>query len=309
DRLLSLAFSERSLEVQRKVVIEEFKESYLNKPYGDVWFHLRELAYQVHPYRWMTIGKALTHIEQATLPDVEQFFFKHYRPVNAILVVAGPVPATKVMEWVHKWFSDIPSGEKYVRHLPAEPLQQEARRKVIHANVPLDAFYKCWHMDSRLQPGYFAADLITEVLGGGGSSRLYQKLVKEQQLFSAIDCYHMGSVEAGILTIEGKLIKGIHIQDAEAAVEEVLEELKTKGISEKELIKVKNKTESSMAFEDMSILSRANNLAFYELLGSASLFHTDRERYFSITNQDMLYYSQQIFNPANSNTLHYLHQN
>jgi predicted Zn-dependent peptidase len=180
---------------------------------------------------------------------------------------------------------------------------------VVNAAVPLDAFYKCWHIDSRLQPGYFAADLITEVLGGGGSSRLYQKLVKEQQLFSSIECYHMGSVEAGILTIEGKLVKGIHIEDAEAAVEQVLDELKTKGISEKELIKVKNKTESSMAFEDMSLLSRANNLAFYELMGSASLFHTDRERYFSITNEDMLYYSQQIFNPANSNTLYYLQQN
>lgn len=305
DRMLSLAFSEKSLEVQRKVVCEEFKEHYLNKPYGDVWFHLRDMAYQVHPYRWMTIGRELRHIEEASLEDVKAFFFKYYCPANAILVVAGAVHTGSVLQQVNQWFGDIPSGVKYQRQLPAEPPQQEARRKEIRADVPLDAFYKCWHMGSRLEKGYYAADLITEVLGGGGSSRLYQGLVKEQQLFSNIDCYHMGSVDAGILTIEGKLVKGVPLEDAEAAVERILNELRQEPISQKELEKVKHKTESAIAFEDMNVMARANSLAFYELLGDAALFNTDREQYFRITTGDILEYSQHIFDPLHSSTLYY----
>jgi predicted Zn-dependent peptidase len=309
DRMLSLAFSEKSLAVQRKVVCEEFKEHYINKPYGDVWFHLRELAYQVHPYRWMTIGKELSHIENATLQDVKDFFFKHYRPVNAILVVAGPVRAEQVRILAEKWFGAIPSGEKYQRHLPEEPKQVESRFKEVRSNVPLDALYKCWHMDKRLDTGYYAADLITEVLGGGGSSRLYQQLVKEQKLFSHIECYHMGSVDAGILTIEGKLVKGVKMDVAEAALEKILAQLQQDGVTEKELQKVKNKTESAIAFEDMSIMARANSLAFYELLGDAALFNTDRERYFQLTREDMLSFSRKIFRKGNDTTLHYLSSN
>lgn len=305
DRMMSLAFSEKSLEVQRKVVCEEFKEHYLNKPYGDVWFHMREMAYTQHPYQWLTIGKELSHIENASLQDVKDFFFKHYRPMNAILVVAGNVKTAQVKQLAEKWFGDIPSGEKYIRNIPAEPKQTAPRRKEVKADVPLDAFYKCWHMDSRLEKGYFAADLITEVLGGGGSSRLFQKLVKEQQLFSNIECFHFGTVEKGLLTIEGKLVKGVSIEAAEKAVMEIVEELKEKGITEKELTKIQNKTEAAIAFEDMSVMARANSLAFYELLGDAELFNTDREQYFAITADDIKAYSQKIFDENNSNTLYY----
>lgn len=305
DRMMSLAFSEKSLEVQRKVVCEEFKEHYLNKPYGDVWFHMREMAYTQHPYQWLTIGKELSHIENASLQDVKDFFFKHYRPMNAILVVAGNVKTAQVKQLAEKWFGDIPSGEKYIRNIPAEPKQTAPRRKEVRADVPLDAFYKCWHMDSRLEKGYFAADLITEVLGGGGSSRLFQKLVKEQQLFSNIECFHFGTVDKGLLTIEGKLVKGVSIEAAEKAVMEIVEELKEKGITEKELTKIQNKTEAAIAFEDMSVMARANSLAFYELLGDAELFNTDREQYFAITADDIKVYSQKIFDENNSNTLYY----
>lgn len=305
DRMMSLAFSEKSLEVQRKVVCEEFKEHYLNKPYGDVWFHMREMAYTQHPYQWLTIGKELSHIENASLQDVKDFFFKHYRPMNAILVVAGNVKTAQVKQLAEKWFGDIPSGEKYIRNIPAEPKQTAPRRKEVRADVPLDAFYKCWHMDSRLEKGYFAADLITEVLGGGGSSRLFQKLVKEQQLFSNIECFHFGTVDKGLLTIEGKLVKGVSIEAAEKAVMEIVEELKEKGITEKELTKIQNKTEAAIAFEDMSVMARANSLAFYELLGDAELFNTDREQYFAITADDIKAYSQKIFDENNSNTLYY----
>ena len=305
DRMLSLAFNKKSLDVQRKVVMEEFKEHYINKPYGDVWFRLREMAYKQHPYRWMTIGKELSHIENAALDDVRNFFFKHYRPVNAILVVAGNVKTEKVKELVEKWFGDIPAGDKYVRNIPQEPEQKEARRMDLTANVPIDAFYKCWHMDGRLDHGYYVADLLTEVLGGGGSSRLYQKLVKEKQMFSNIDCYHFGSIDRGLLTIEGKLVKGIRHEDAEKAIEEELENIKSEPVSDKELTKIKNKTESAIAFEDMSVMTRANNLAFYELLGDAGLFNTDREKYFAVTAEDMMHYSRKIFDEKNSNTLYY----
>ncbi|MEO5592369.1 MAG: pitrilysin family protein [Chitinophagaceae bacterium] len=305
DRMISLAFSKKSLEVQRKVVMEEFKEHYVNKPYGDVWFKMRELAYTVHPYRWQTIGKELSHIEKATITDVKKFFFKHYCPSNAILVVAGSTTTAQVKELAEKWFAGIPAGEKYNRALPAEPKQTAPRKEIVKANVPLDALYKCWHMGDRLGDGYYAAELITDILSGGGSSRLYQSLVKEQQLFSNIDCYHFGSTDAGILTIEGKLVKGIKMEDADNAVEAEVEKIKNTLIDDKELQKVKNKTEAALAFEDMSIMNRASSLATYELLGNAGLINEELTKYHSITREDIRMYAQQIFDVNNCNTLYY----
>lgn len=305
DRMMSLAFSENSLQVQRKVVSEEFKEHYINQPYGDAWHKMRELAYQVHPYRWMTIGKELSHIENAKLQDVEDFFFRYYRPNNAILVVAGNVKTEEIKTLVHKWFSDIPAGSKPERKLPVEPEQTELHELDLTADVPLDAFYETWHMPSRLDKGYYAAELITEILGGGGSSRLFHRLVKQEKIFSNINCYQFGTIDAGLLTIEGKLVKGVKLHEAEAAVEKILEELKTNYVSVDELQKVKNKTESQIAFEDMSLMNRAANLAFYELLGNASLFNEEMERYAEITAEDILYYSNKIFRKTNSNILRY----
>jgi zinc protease len=305
DRMLSLAFGEKSLEVQRKVVCEEFKEHYLNKPYGDVWHKLRELIYKVHPYRWMTIGKELSHIENAKLEDVRNFFFKHYRPVNAVLVVAGNVTVEKVRSLAEKWFGDIPSGEKYIRNLPVEPPQQVARKLEIKAEVPLDAFYKCWHIYPRLDKRYYIADMITEILSGGGSSRLFQSLVKEKKLFSNIDCYHSGSVDAGILVIEGKLVKGVQMEVAERAVEEEIEKMKTQLVTANELQKVKNKIESMFAFEDISLMNRAASLATYELLGDATMINTELEKYHAISAEEIYQESNIIFRQENSNTLYY----
>ncbi|HTI11688.1 MAG TPA: pitrilysin family protein [Puia sp.] len=305
DRMLSLAFSEKSLEVQRKVVSEEFKEHYINKPYGDVWFKMRELAYKQHPYRWMTIGSQLSHIEQAQLTDVQQFFFKYYRPANAILVVAGNVKTAQVRLLAEKWFGDIPSGEKYKRNLPVEPLQREIRKLEVTAAVPLDALYKAFPMASRTEPGYYVADLITEVLGGGASSRLHQTLVKEKKLFSHIECYHTGSNDPGLVVIEGKLIKGVSLPEGDKAIEEELEKMRTEKISEKELTKIKNKTEAAIVFEDMSVMNRANSLAIYELLGDVNMMNTELEKYQAVTAEDLLNTSRQIFDPNNSNTLYY----
>jgi len=309
DRMLSLAFDEKSLDVQRKVVSEEFKEHYLNKPYGDVWNKIREMAYKKHPYKWMTIGKELKHIEEAQLQDVKNFFFKHYTPSNAILVVAGNVDTENVMRLAEKWFGPIPAGEKYVRQLPQEPKQTEARRLEITADVPLDAFYKVWHMASRLERGYYVTDLITDILGGGASSRLFQALVKEKKLFSSIDCSHFGSSDTGLLSIEGKLVKGVKIEDAEKAVNEEVEKMKTQLVDEKELQKVINKTESTILFEDMSVMSRANSLAYYELLGDAQLMNDELQKYESVTAQELMDESIRIFDERNSNTLYYLAKN
>jgi predicted Zn-dependent peptidase len=309
DRMLSLAFTDNSLEVQRKVVCEEFKEHYLNKPYGDVWLKLRDLAYEVHPYRWMTIGKELSHIENASLQDVKDFFFKHYRPVNAILVVAGNVTVEQVKALAEKWFGPIEPGQKYTRKLPVEPRQTRSKRLEVSAEVPLDAFYKCWHIYSRMDHRYYVSDLISEVLGGGGSSRLFQSLVKEKKLFSNIECYHFGTTDAGLLAIEGKLVKGVKKEEAEAAINEELEKLKLEKISDAELQKVKNKTESMIAFEDMSLMNRANSLAYYELLGDASLMNTELDRYNKVTIEDVKDLSNEIFREENGTTLWYLSKN
>ena len=309
DRMLSLAFSKKSLEVQRKVVSEEFKEHYINKPYGDVWHKFRELIYTKHPYKWMTIGKELKHVEDATLEDVKDFFFKHYTPPNAILVVAGNVELENVKTLAEKWFGNIPAGEKYVRDIPAEPRQTAPRKMEVKANVPLDALYKSWHIYPRTDPRYYIADLITDILSGGGSSRLYQSLVKEKQLFSNIDCYHFGSTDAGIITIEGKLVKGVDIKVADAAVMEELKKLQESGISVSELEKVKNKTESAMAFEDMSVMSRAASIAMYELLGDANMINTELAMYQNVTADEILKESRIIFDENNSSTMYYLSNN
>ncbi len=309
DRMLSLAFSKKSLDVQRKVVCEEFKEHYINKPYGDAWHKMRELAYKVHPYKWMTIGKELKHIEEAQLTDVKNFFFKYYRPNNAILVVAGNVKTEEVKKLSEKWFGSIEAGEKIERNIPQEPKQTAPRYESVKANVPLDAFYKTWHMPGRNEAGYHAADVISEILGGGASSRLFQSLVKEKRLFSNIECYHFGTLDKGLLTIEGKLVKGIDMKTAENEIEKELVKLKENLVSDAELQKVKNKTESIIAFEDITVMSRASSLAFYELLGNADLINQELSKYNAVTTQDVLEYSREIFTPENSNVLYYYSNN
>jgi predicted Zn-dependent peptidase len=305
DRMLSLDFNEKSLAVQRKVVCEEFKEHYLNKPYGDAWHQLRYLAYNTHPYRWQTIGMELAHVENATLDDVKAFFYKHYRPVNAILVVSGPVKTEEIKALAAKWFESIPSGEKYTRQLSPEPDQTTSRHASCSADVPLDALYTCYHIDSRLERGYYLADLLSEILGGGGSSRLYQNLVKEKQVFTGIDCYHFGSIDPGLLAIEGKVSKGVALESAQEAIDEQIQLLLNGEIRETELQKIKNKTESVIAFEDIGLMNRSNSLAFYELLGNAELMNEELGRYQSVTADELIAYAKKVLIPDNRSTLFY----
>lgn len=305
DRMNALDFSEKSLDVQRKVVCEEFKENYINKPYGNAWEHLRTLAYKKHPYQWMTIGKELKHIEEATLEDVKNFFYKHYRPQNAVLCVAGNVTVAQVKELAEKWFGNIPTGDTYNRAIPQEPEQKEARHKEVEANVPLDALYKAWHIDGRLSESYYANDLITEIMGNGLASRLHQKLVKELQLFSNINCYHTGSIDPGLLIIDGKIVEGKTLEEANAAVDELIAELVANGVTDEELAKAKNKIEAMITFEDLGLLSRANNLAFYELLGDAAMINYEWDKYNAVTAETLLATAKHTFRKDNSNTLFY----
>lgn len=305
DRMLSLAFSEKSLEVQRKVVCEEFKEHYINKPYGDAWHKMRNLAYTQHPYQWMTIGASLEHVEQATMQEVKDFFFQFYRPNNAILVVTGNVTKDQVKVLAEKWFGPIEAGKPYHRNLPVEPKQEKNKSLDVRADVPMDMLMMTWHMGGRFDASYHATDLITEVLGGGASARLYEELIKKKQIFSSIDCYHFGTVDPGLLVIEGKLVKGISMSVAEKAVLDEVAKLTNDLLEEKEVQKVINKTESIICFEDMSIMNRAHSLAFYELLGDAQLMNTELEKYQAVTPAIIQATAQAIFTEQNRNTLYY----
>jgi predicted Zn-dependent peptidase len=257
----------------------------------------------------MTIGKELSHIENAKLSDVKHFFSRHYNPSNAILVVAGNIKIDEALVLAEKWFGSIPAGEKYVRHLPEEPVQTGARTTEVKADVPLDALYKAYHVGARADKGFYAMDLITEILGGGGSSRLFQSLVKEKKLFSNIECYHLGSTDPGILVIEGKLIRGVPMEKADQAVGEEIKKLNAAGVGEKELTKVKNKTESAILFEDMSLMNRASNLAMYELMGDAEYMNTELQKYKEVTEKEILEAGNLIFDERNSNTLFYYRNN
>lgn len=306
DRMLSLAFNEKSLETQRQVVCEEFKQRYLNQPYGDVWLKLRPLAYKKHPYRWATIGKKLSHIEEATMDQVKSFFKKHYTPQNAIMVVAGDVKTTEVKALAEKWFGDIPSGKKYHRSIPAEPRQQEARRKTVVADVPVNSLYLAFHMSNRHSDEYYVCDLISDILSRGQSSRLYRRLVKEQALFSEINAYLLGSIDNGLFVVEGKPSKHITMKQAEEAIWKQLMNLQDSPVSAYELEKVKNKIESTMIFSEMSILDKAMNLAYFELLGNADWFNQEIDAYLKIKAKDLQQTAKTLFKKENSSTLLYL---
>jgi len=306
DRMLSLAFSEKSLDTQRNVVSEEFKQRYLNQPYGDVWLKLRPLAYKKHAYRWATIGKELSHIENATMDDVKAFFKKHYTPQNAILVVGGNVKTEEVKKLAEKWFEPIPAGDKYERNLIQEEVQTAARQETVKAKVPLNAIYVAFKMPGRLNADYYAFDLLSDILSRGQSSRLYNSLLKEQKLFSDINAYISSSLDAGLFIVEGKLVEGVAVETAEKAIWAELEKLKTELVTTDELTKVKNKVESVLVFSEMSLLDKAMNLAYYELLGDADLLNQETKEFLKVTAADIKRIANETFRKQQSSTLYYL---
>ncbi len=305
DRMLSLSFDPNVLEVQRKVVIEEFKQRYLNQPYGDVWLKLRPLAYKTHPYLWATIGKEISHIENATMDDVKEFFFTHYIPSNAIMVVAGKVTFNQVKDLSEKWFAPIPSGKRKVRNLPAEPKQVEKRMLTVEANVPANALYKTYHMPGRFNKDYYASDLMSDVLSRGHSSRLYQTLVKEKEIFTSISSFVMGTIDPGMLVINGRVKEGITLEQAEDELELVLTKFKTEGVQNSELEKVKNQALATMEFDKVEVLNRAMNLAFASLSGDPDLVNKEPDRIKSVTNEDINRMATEILTETNSSAMYY----
>lgn len=305
DRMLQLDFSERSLEVQRQVVIEEFKQRYLNQPYGDVWLKLRPLAYKKHPYQWATIGKEVSHIENATLADVEAFFYKHYRPDNAVLAVSGPFAPEQVFALAEKWFGGIAASGRPGRKLTAEPKQLAERRLKVEAQVPVDALYMAFHMPGKGKSGFYSTDLLSDVLSRGKSSRLYRRLVKEQGLFSQLQAYITGDQDPGLFVINGQLVKGISMADAEKAVWTELNRLKEELVAEQELQKNINQIEASLVFSETQGLNVAMNLCYFTLMGDTSSINHEIEHYRKVTVRDLQAQAKQLFTPQNASILEY----
>lgn len=305
DRMLNLAFSKKSLEVQRNVVMEEFRQTHLNQPFGDAWLLLRPLAYKVHPYRWATIGADINHIAEASMEDVSAFYKKFYNPNNAILTVAGPVDTDEIYTLCNKWFGDIPAGPENKRQLSPEPVQTEARSLHVDRDVPCNAIYKVWHISDRQSEEYYAADLISDILSAGESSRLYVELVKKQQLFSDINAYISGNIDPGLFVITGKLMNGTSIHTAENAIDRIINDLKEKTINGRELQKVKNRIESMLVFTEMKVLEKALNLSLYELLGDAGTINLEMERYDQVDAAKVSGFANKYLNSQNCSTVFY----
>ena len=305
DRMLSLSFDPKVLEVQRSVVIEEFKQRYLNQPYGDAWLKLRPLAYKEHPYRWATIGKEISHIEKATMDDVKEFFFKYYLPNNAVLVVAGDVTLSEVKRLSEKWFGEIPMGKAVEKNLPVEPEQTEYRLLEVEEDVPIDSLYMVFHMGARLDDSYHATDLLSDILGRGKSSRLYNELIEQKRMFSSLSAHVSGSLDPGLFVIEGKLNTEFTIEEGEEAIWNLIEAFKSEELSELEVTKVKNKAESTLVFSEMELLNRAMNLAYAEMLGDVSLVNQELAKIRSVGPEDILAAAEKVLRKENASVLRY----
>ncbi len=305
DRMLSLDFSQKSLDVQKSVVIEEFKQRNLNQPYGDISLLIRPLAYQVHPYRWSTIGKEVSHIESATLDDVKAFFYSHYGPNNAILSITGNIEWEDAKALTEKWFGPIERRNIAPRNLPQEPIQTEARHLEVERNVPMDSITKAYHTCARTSPNYHTTDLLSDLLAGGRSARLYQHLVMEQKLFTEVNAHITGDIEDGLFFVSGKPAEGISLEAADRALVAELELLKHEPIAMEEVQKMINKFESQDLFSNINFLNKATNMAYFELFGSAEQINTEVQKYHQQTPDKLQQVARQIFRSENCSTLYY----
>ena len=306
DRMLELDFSQKNLDTQKNVVIEEFNQRYLNQPYGDAILKLRPLAYKVHPYRWPTIGLDITHIENTDLEQVKRFFFSHYAPNNAILALTGNIEYDLAFKLSQKWFGPIEKRKLQSRNLPVEPEQTEERILTIEKDVPSTALYKVWHIGPRNSKDFYTLDLITDLLAGGESGRLHTKLVREKKLFSEINAYITADIDPGLIIVQGKLMKGIDIQHAEESVNQVIKNLQNENNIKDEMEKVKNKFESSTVFSNTSILNKAANLSFFELLGNPGLINNEVDAYRNVSQEMVIEATRKFFVPSNCSTVNYI---
>ena len=306
DRMHNLVINNETLELQKKVVIEEFNQRYLNKPYGDIWLLLRPLAYKVHPYRWATIGMTPDHIRNARIEDVESFYKRFYNPNNAILTVAGDFEAEEVFEKVEKWFGDIPKGTEPFGIIPQEPLQTEPRRELVERKVPASVIYVVYHMSGRFSREFHICDTISDILSNGTSARMYQNLVKKEQLFTSVNAYVTGDMDPGLFVMTGQVAPGANIETAEKALLNELEKIKKEPVGDYELEKVKNKFEANTIFGEINVMNKAMNLCFYDMLGDIDLVNTELSVYRAITSDDIMQTANRIFIPENSSTLLYV---
>lgn len=303
DRMTKLALTDKNLETQRQVVIEEFKQRYLNQPYGDTWIEFRPLVFQKHPYQWATIGKNLEHIERVKMEDALGFYGKFYHPNNAILSIAGNFENDEIEDLVESWYGDLPAGIKTKRNLPEEPTQTEFRTKVIERDVPACSFYFAFKMDGRTSPQYPVADLISDILGRGKSSLLYQRYFSDKQWVSEISAFILGSIDPGLLVVAGKLHDPATMTDFQNDLWEFLSALNHNGIEARDLEKVRNKFLTSKMFEDLSLYSRAMNLAFFELLGDANLINDEISDYQKIDTAQIHQTMQNVLRQENCSGL------
>jgi len=306
DRMLGLNINEHSLEVQKNVVVEEFNQRYLNQPYGDLWLLLRKLAYNVHPYQWPTIGKDTSHITNAVLNDVSDFYQKFYSPNNAILSVTGDFDHKYIFELAQKWFGDLPAQYLGNGAIPQEPKQEKSRFLEVERDVPTSALYKVYHMTDRMGKEYHATDMLSDILSNGKSSRLYRNLVQERRLFTDVNAYLSGDVDPGLFVFSGKLNEDVSFEEAEAAIAEEIDRVTNEKISEYELEKVKNKYEATIVFGETSILNKAMNLGYYQMLGNANLINTEVDSYRAVSADDIAQTAASLLVESNSSTLRYI---
>ncbi len=306
DRMLELDFSEEKLNIQQNVVIEEYRQRYLNQPYGDIWLLIRPLAFKRHPYKWPTIGENIEHIQKANSEDVRNFFYSHYAPNNAVLTLSGNISSGKGYDIVNKWFGDIEKRLVIPGNYKREPEQTEGRKITVYRKVPYDAIYKAWHIRDRLSKDYYVSDLITDLLSGGKSSRLYQSLVKEKKIFSEINAFVTGDIDPGLLIIGGKIMDGINIEEADGEIIEIINSVKANKVGERELRKVQNRFETTILQGNANILNKAMGLSYFEMLGDAELLNDETSKYCIINQDDICNNAKTVFKESNCSTIFYL---
>lgn len=304
DRMNELTISDETLEVQRAVVIEEFKQRCLNQPYGDLDHLSRQLAFKVHPYRWPTIGLDIKHIAEASLAEVRNFYYNHYAPSNAILAVAGNVDPQEIFTLAEKWFGSI-ERRPSIMPIHVEPPQTEQRISEVERDVPADTLSVMYHIGGRMSRDYYVCDIATDLLADGTSSRLVQRLAKRDHMTSDVNAFISGSVDPGLLTLTATLLPDVNIADVEIAFSEELQRLIDGDISDYELRKVKNRNEATNIFGETSILVKAQNLAYYEMLGNASMINHETTIFDSVTRDEISQTLARIVVPENQSILRY----
>ena len=287
NRMEKLKLNKKTLDTQKKVVIEEFKETCLNEPYGDVWHHLSDLSYHLHPYKWPTIGADISHIEAIQLEDTLDFYQRNYGPHNAILVLSGNVKYEDGFQLAKKWFGHIQGGSPTRLTLSTIEKLGSKIHKTVTGQVPSRALYLAFKMSARLERDFYITDLISDILSNGRSSRFYQRLIKDQQLFSFIDAYISGTTDPGLFIIDGRIMDGVSMEEARNAVWKELHEISTELMTERELEKIKNKAESNLVFSESSALNKSMSLAYFEYLEDANLINHEVEIYQSISAEEI----------------------